>query len=69
MSTPIADESDHFQAAVHRMRDAFVEMKADRQGWERYDELVGDFFDGYQQAKRSFGNVLLHRDMLKAPRP
>jgi hypothetical protein len=60
---PIADERDHFQSAMHRMRDAFVEMKADRQGWERYDELVGDFFDGYQQAKMTFGTVLLQRDV------
>lgn len=66
MTNEIADERDHFQAAMHRMRDAFVQLK------DRYEvtrefgsaaEQNGDFFDGYQQAKAMFGTVLLERDV------
>jgi hypothetical protein len=59
----IADERDHFQAAMHRMRNALDAARQGRMTWEQASE---EFFDGYQQAKKAFAAVLLQRDVLKA---
>lgn len=68
--TEIADERDHFQAAMHRMRDAFLQMKQKAEdsgdGFGSLPDVNGDFFDGYDQAKKTFGDVLLRRDVQRA---
>jgi hypothetical protein len=66
----IADERDHMQAAMHLMRDAFVDACQSGVPWEKAGELQGQFFDGYQAAKRAWGDALVKRDVLgKKQRP
>jgi hypothetical protein len=55
-----ADERDHFQAGMHRMRDALDACRQERLTWEQAND---EFFDGYQQAKKAFGAALLARDL------
>lgn len=75
MSEPlrIADERDLMQAALRRMRDAFVEMKhlyEEQTEFGSQPDLNGQFFDGYAEAKRVWGLALLKRDVLgKAQEP
>ncbi len=61
--TRATDERDHFQAALHRMRDAFADVRQGRKSWEEGND---EFFAGYQQAKHVFAAVLLQRDMRAA---
>jgi hypothetical protein len=58
-----ADERDHFQAGMHRMRDV---LDACRQGRFTWEQANDEFFDGFQQAKQAFGAVLLARDIRMA---
>jgi len=47
-----------FMAAMHRMRDSFCRAKDGLRAFipeEAYDALVGEFFDGYAEAKRLYG--------------
>jgi hypothetical protein len=60
----IADERDHMQAALHLMRDAFVDACQSGVPWDKAGELQGQFFDGYQAAKRAWGDALMKRDVL-----
>jgi hypothetical protein len=65
----IADERDHMQAAMHLMRDAFVEACQSGVPWEKAGELQGQFFDGYSAAKRIWGLALLKHDVLDKHQP
>jgi hypothetical protein len=58
--TRATDERDYFQAAMHRMREAFAGVRQGRFTWEQGND---EFFDGYQQAKQVFAAVLLQRDV------
>ncbi len=55
------DERERFMAAMHQVRDAFQVLK-EAAPWGLYDKENGDFYDGYAEAKRIFGDVLLQRD-------
>jgi hypothetical protein len=47
--------------AMHQMRDSFQVLKEHAE-WGYYEQENGDFYDGYAEAKRIFGDVLLQRD-------
>ena len=62
--------TEKFQAAVHKMRDAFYSIKVIYENTEpeRFGTLSREsdnFFDGYQQTKRIFGDILMQRDVFR----
>lgn len=63
-------DREQFWMAIHLMRDAFLAAKQQAEelgdGFGALAQVNGDFFDGYAQAKRVFGNVLLHAESLGA---
>jgi hypothetical protein len=65
----IADERDHMQSALHMMRDAFIEACQSGVPWGKAGELQRQFFDGYQAAKRVWGDALVKRDVLGKEQP
>jgi hypothetical protein len=55
------------QAALHRMREAFIDLLAEYQregNWDKQGEFQHRFFDGYAEAKRVWGTALMKRDVL-----
>jgi hypothetical protein len=49
---------------MHLMRDAFTEACQSGVPWQKAGELQAQFFDGYQAAKRAWGDALVKRDVL-----
>lgn len=60
----MTDERERFKHSIHLMRDAFLVLKdqVERAGWSAAEQN-DQFFDGYEQTKRVFGDVLLQRDI------
>jgi hypothetical protein len=64
----MADEREIFQAAMHRMRAAFCDIRDIGRRDDR-ERLTGEFFDGYAVVKEMWGTALLKLEVLGCRTP